>query len=221
MKPDLRFNLGEIKRALKQLQPHVKKSRSELTEQAARGFVKEVVEISPPGGGGRRGNTAKKTGEAAIKSDLARVMTGVRARQNAALQDPREIHRRFRDLRTGRINPRNLRQPYGVDASALRALQRELMARVGKLAGGWNAGAGKLGVKLPAWVARHGRGRGTLSVVNTFRLFRITIINAVKYVTSVSDYERRINSAISIQAGKMRRQAEFLLARALRRAGWR
>jgi hypothetical protein len=85
----------------------VKKSRSELTEQAARGFIKEVVEISPPGGGGRRGNTAKKTGEAAIKSDLARVMTGVGARKNAVLQDPREIHRRFRDLRTGRINPRN------------------------------------------------------------------------------------------------------------------
>jgi hypothetical protein len=107
MKPDLRFNLGEIKRALKRLQPHVKKSRSELTEQAARGFVKEVVEISPPGGGGRRGNVAKKTGEAAIKSDLARVMTGVRARKNVATQDPREIHQRFRDLRTGRINPRN------------------------------------------------------------------------------------------------------------------
>ncbi len=60
-----------------------------------------------------------------------------------------------------------------------------------------------------------------VGVVNTFRLFRITIINAVKYVTSVSDYERRINSAISIQAGKMRRQAEFLLTRALRRAGWK
>ena len=76
-------------------------------------------------------------------------------------------------------------------------------------------------MKLPAWVARQGRGRGALSVVNTFRLFRITIINAVKYVTSVSDYERRINSAVSIQAGKMRRQAEFLLKRALRRAGWK
>jgi hypothetical protein len=199
----------------------VKKSRSELTEQAARGFVKEVVEISPPGGGGRRGNTAKKTGEAAIKSDLARVMIGMRARKNVALQDPREIHQRFRDLRTGRINPRNLQQPYAVAASALRALQRELFALVGKLAGGWNAGAAKLGVKLPAWVARQGRGRGALAVVNTFRLFRITIINAVKYVTSVSDYERRINSAISIQASKMRRKAEFLLTRALRRAGWK
>ena len=58
-----------------------------------------------------------------------------------------------------------------------------------------------------------------LSCVGVVRA--VTIINAVKYVTSVSDYERRINSAISIQAGKMRRQAEFLLARALRQAGWK
>ncbi|MCE9611433.1 MAG: hypothetical protein K8R23_14650 [Chthoniobacter sp.] len=131
------------------------------------------------------------------------------------------LHRSAAHVRTGRINPRNLKQPYAVDASALRALQRELFARVRKLAGGWNAGAGKHGVKLPAWVTRQGRGRGALAVVNTFRLFCITIINAVKYVTSVSDYERRINSAISIQASKMRRQAEFLLTRALRRAGWK
>ena len=37
-----------------------------------------------------------------------------------------------------------------VDASALRALKRQLLARVGELAAGWNAGAQKLGVKLPA-----------------------------------------------------------------------
>ena len=57
--------------------------------------------------------------------------------------------------------------------------------------------------------------------MNTFRLFRITIINAVKYVTSGSDYERRINSAIRIQAGRMRCRAEFLLTPALRRTGWK
>ncbi len=57
--------------------------------------------------------------------------------------------------------------------------------------------------------------------MNTFRLFRITIINAVKYVTSGSDYERRINSALRIQAGRMRCRAEFLLTRALRRTGWK
>ena len=43
----------------------------------------------------------------------------------------------------------------------------------------------------------------------------------MKYLTSVSDYERRINSAIRIQAGRMRCRAEFLLTRALRRTGWK
>jgi len=221
MKADVKFDLRPIQRAIKQLQPHVKKSRRELTEQAAKGFVKEVVEITPPGGSGRRGNAAKKTGEAAIKYDLGRIMFGVRVRANEVLQNPRELHQRFRDMRTGRINPRNLKNPYPVDVAALRAFQQELIARVGKLAGGWNAGAAKLGVKLPAWVSRQGGGRGAMSVVDTFRLFRITIINAVKYVNSVADYERRIQSAITIQANKMRRQAEFLLTRALKHGGWK
>jgi hypothetical protein len=167
MKADFHFDLRAIKRAIKQLEPHVKRSRSELTEQAARGFVKEVVDITPPAGKGKRGSAAKKAGEAAIKSDLARVMIGVRARKNVTLQDPREIHQRLRDLRTGRINPRNLKHPYPVDAGALRSLQRELLGKVGELAAGWNAGAEKLGVKLPAWVTRHGPRRSAVSVVKS------------------------------------------------------
>ena len=75
--------------------------------------------------------------------------------------------------------------------------------------------------KATPWLCTSSRRRGALAVANTFRLFRITIINAVKYVTSVSDYERRINSAIRIQAGRMRCRAEFLLTRALRRTGWK
>jgi hypothetical protein len=56
------------------------------------------------------------------------------------LGDPAEIHKRLRDPHTGRINPRNLKHPYPVDAAALRALKRELLQRVGELAAGWNAG---------------------------------------------------------------------------------
>jgi hypothetical protein len=221
MKADLKFDLREIKRAIKQLAPQVKKSRRELTEQAARGFVKEVVTFSPPGGGGRKGTAAKKAGELAITNDLARVMIAARAAKNVILQDPRAIHDRLRDLRTGRINPRNLKKPYPVDAGALRSLRNELLTRVGKLAAGWNAGAEKLGVKLPAWVTRHGPRRGTVGITASFRLFRITVTNAVKYVVNVADYDRRIQSAVTIQASKMRRQAEFLLKRALKRAGWK
>ena len=221
MKARMHFDLRNIKRAIKQLQPHVKESRRELTEQAARGFVKEVVEITPPGGGGRRGNAAKKTGEAAIKYDLSRIMAPARARKNVVLQDLRQIHQRFRDMRTGRINPRNLNQPYPVNAAALRLLQRDLFARVGKLAGGWNAGAARLGAKVPAWIARQGARRSAVSIENTTRLFRITLTNAVKYVHNVADYTRRIQSAINIQGKKMQRRAEFLLARAVKRAGWK
>jgi hypothetical protein len=57
--------------------------------------------------------------------------------------------------------------------------------------------------------------------VDSIRLFRITLTNAVKYVTNVADYGRRIQSAIRIQAGKMDRKADFLLTRALKRSGWK
>ena len=75
-------------------------------------------------------------------------------------------------------------------------------------------------MKLPAWVTRHGAGRSAVAVINTFRVFRIILTNAVKYVTNVEGYDRRIQSAINIQGKKMRRRAEFLLTRSLHRTGW-
>ena len=51
--------------------------------------------------------------------------------------------------------------------------------------------------------------------------FRIILTNAVKYVTNVESYDRRIQSAINIQGKKMQRRADFLLTRALRQAGWK
>ena len=72
-------------------------------------------------------------------------------------------------------------------------------------------------MKLPAWVVRHGSKRCSAAVINTLRVFRIILTNAVKYVTNVESYDRRIQSAINIQGKKMQRRAEFLLTRALRK----
>src|SRR3954469_22853647 len=110
----LRFDLKPIQRGIKALAPQVKKSRRELAEEAARGFVKEVVAITPPASKGKRGSAAKKAGEQAIISDLARVMIGNAKRHGVTLEDPRAIHKRLRDPRTGRINPRNLKRQYPV-----------------------------------------------------------------------------------------------------------
>ena len=76
-------------------------------------------------------------------------------------------------------------------------------------------------MKLPAWVARRGGKRSSAAILNTFRVFRIILTNAVKYVPSVDTYDRRIQSAINIRGRKMQRRAEFLLTRALRKSGWR
>ena len=59
------------------------------------------------------------------------------------------------------------------------------------------------------------------TVLNAFRVFRIILTSAVKYITNVENYDRRIQSAIHIQGKKMQRRAEFLLTYALRQAGWK
>jgi len=56
--------------------------------------------------------------------------------------------------------------------------------------------------------------RSSAAVINTFRVSRVILTNA-------ESYDRRIQAALNLQAGKMRRQAEFLLTRALKRAGWK
>ena len=59
------------------------------------------------------------------------------------------------------------------------------------------------------------------AVLNTFTRFRIILTNAVKYVTNVGSYDRRIQLAINIQGKKMQLHAEFLLKRALLQVGWK
>ena len=221
MNVHMKFDMRRLQQAIKNLEPLVKKSRKELVEQAAKGFVKTVTEVTPPASKGTTGSAAKKQGEAAITGDLARVMLPVRSRRNAQLQDPVEIYKRLRDKNTGRINPRNLQKPYPVSSTQYAALRKTLLARVGWLAAGWNAAARKLGVKLPAWIARHGTGYGIILVSNDGRRFRIEISNAVKFVGNVKDLDGRIQKAITYQANAMQRQADFLLHKAVKRSGFK
>ena len=225
MNVKFQFDMSGLRRAIKALQPQVQKTKSELVEQAAKGFVKNVVAITPPASKGVSGSKAKQQGEQAIKSDLARIMVATARKKDrdarAAVASPEELHRRFRDKRTGRVNPGGLKSPYRVSKSELLALQRRLLKEVGWLSAGWNEGALKLGVRLPAWVSRHGSGRGSVSIINSGATFRITIANEVGFVGSVKGFSRRVQSAIDLQANAMRRQAEHLMKKGIRKAGFK
>jgi hypothetical protein len=216
----IKLDMGQIQEAIKNLEPHVKKSRKELVEQAAKGFLKTIATITPPASKKATGPDARKQGEATITSDLARVMLPVRPRRNSQFQSAEDIYKRLRDKRTGRINPRNLQKPYPVSRTEYNALRKKLRLRVGWLASGWNAAAQKLGVRLPAWIARHGTSEGIILVTSDGRRFRIVISNAVKFVGNVNDLERRIDKAIAYQANAMQRQADYLLHKAVKKAGF-
>ena len=80
-----------VQRGIKALAPQMKKSRREPATEAARGFVQEVVAITPPASKGKRGSGAKKAGEGAIIADLARVMVAAARRKGVKLGDLAEI----------------------------------------------------------------------------------------------------------------------------------
>lgn len=225
MNVKFKFDTSGLQRAIKDLRPHAQKTRAELVEDAAKGFVKKVVAITPPASKGVSGSKARQQGDQAIKSDLARIMVAAARKSErdtrAAAASPEELHRRFRDKRTGRVNPGALKRPYRVGKSELLALQRRLLKEVGWLAAGWNEAALKLGVRLPAWVTRHGTGKGSIAITQSGSLFRITIANEVGFVGNVKGFSRRIQSAINLQANAMRRQAEHLLKKGIRKAGFK
>lgn len=225
MNVKFQFDMRRLEKAIKDLRPHVRKTQAELVEGAAKGFVKRVVAITPPASKGVSGSKAKQQGDQAIKSDIARIMVAAARKSEqdarASRGSPEELHRRFRDKRTGRVNPGSLKHPYRVGKSELLALQRRLLKEVGWLAAGWNEAAKKLGVRLPAWVARHGSGRGSIGITTGATRFRIAIANEVGFVGNVKGFSRRIQSAINLQANAMKRQAEHLLKKSIRKADFK
>lgn len=256
------FDTSKITAAAKRLRPHVNKTKRELLTTAAKGFVKDVVAITPPSNGTTKGAAAKKAGEMAISSDVARIFQpmGQPALENfrtlygdehaetfghrgakalgtvrakiLAFSQMTEWHR-ARRRKDGRVMQVNRDATTGLRKRDLAGLDigivtlpdfkrfiAVLQKGVGILAAGWNASADKLGVKLPAWVKRHGSASGSLVEVDKAGRFRLELNNEVPFVGNVRAYERRVQRALDFQARKMNRQADYLLNESLKQAGW-
>ena len=229
---EITVDTSRFDHALKQLHQASGRDARESLERAARGFVRRVVAITPPGGGGRTGTAARKAGEGAIRKDLGRIFAPVvlkgRRKITQVFGTPLKrpvfvpTKERWPDVEAiyaGRLArkggrkhlTRGQKQAFYVDKRKLSALQKMLIARVGFLAAGWNAAAESLGVKLPAWVSRHGTGHGSyLALLDTSHI-SITIVNAVGYALNVDGIEGRIQSALNLQANAMIREREALL----------
>jgi len=219
MTGQMTIDTSRFDRALAEWRQFAKLDGRKLLEEQARGFIKRVVGVTPPATG-TANIDARKAGEGAIKADLAKLFIPVvlKGKRPEKWTDLAAIHDQARNRR-GRVNRTN--QRYYVDQAKLAALQKLLISRVGILAAGWNASAEKLGVKLPAWVRRHGTAFGSVEVIVSATNIRIVMRNTVKFVNNVEGYERRAQWALNAQAGALERQTKVMLERTARRAGFK
>lgn len=186
--------------------------------------VRRVASVTPPSGDGVTGTAAKKRGEAAIAGDLAKIMVASRKPDARGAVTPREVYLRFRNpqSRSGRVNPRNLKNRFAVKGPELRGFVRDLQSLVGTLAGGWNAAAEELGVKLPAWVRRHGTKNGVIRIAVSNRGIRITMTNSVRFAKDVEGLRSRIQWAIDVVAKSiLERQIPNAVKAVARSAGFK
>ncbi len=129
--------------------------------------------------------------------------------------DDGALHRRL-----GR-GARKKAQPYfyTYEEQELKDYVKEIIARVGWLASGWNIAAVALGVIPPAWILRHG-APGSVHVETTEFGISIVMTNKVRFAGEVKGWERRIQYAMDKQADRMtNRSAKFML-NALKKEGF-
>jgi hypothetical protein len=187
-----------------------------VMREQAKGVIKEVILLTPPGRPGMSGGSRAR-GAAKVKSDILRLMKGTSVDAKVQRRDIAAIHapRRRRGRVTSRITPRIL-----VPMDALRAYVREKQARVGRLASGWNTAAARLGYKPPEWIWRND-GPGAIEIRVTKSDIIIRATNQIPWASEISLLEQRVQTALNIQRGKMERRLASYLAKAAARSGLR
>jgi hypothetical protein len=179
----------------------------------ARGFVRTVIDITPPGSKNRRGLAARRQGDRAVRRDVLRVVAPSRKRGIAAPNIRAAVDARRVAGRVPRAAPKKISAPSAAVTAEIRRRQR----RVGWLASGWREAAALTGVRLPAWVARH-QAPSAAQVQITPHWMRIRMTNGSPWASDVAGLERRVQWALNIQGVRMLRSARNYYARKARRA---
>ncbi len=80
--------------------------------------------------------------------------------------------------------------------------------QVGTLAAGWNAAAAAINVSRPAWISRHGTRNGQILMELDGENMRIVFSNDVPYANHVTDFERRVQTAVNWQARDLNKRVD-------------
>ena len=223
MPADFTIDDRRFQQALRRALEYSKRGPDAILREQARGFVRLITQITPPGSEQVKGMAAKQAGERSIGSDLTRVgypVTKAKLGPNGitSIEALAARHKNSRSRASGRVLKST--RPVPVASAVFRQYLKAQQARVGLLASGWNAAAAKLGVALPAWVRRHGNARGQIRITSGLGNHSITLTNSVRFARVVRDLERRVQWTLDTRADILERRTLDYLAKLKKHSGF-
>jgi len=216
MSRELRINTTAFNAALNRFMQHSKRDAEVVLRQQARGLMKSLIDVTPPGGRNVSNAKARARGINSLKADAFKVVEVVSPKRAEETNvEPLISRHRVQGRVKQEVTPRIL-----VSAAALRAYLKKQQAKVGFLASGWNQAASKLGFKPPAWIWNN-RGPGAVVIEVNERRIAVRATNRVKYASGFRDMSSLVQWAVNLQTQKLRRQLTNFLAGTARRAGFK
>lgn len=224
MADDVRFTLEtrEFEHAAQRLAHYSKRDADTFLKEQVRGFIRHIIDMTPPARGRRVGTKAKKAGELAVAADVRAVFRGVSKPERAEVRTISEMKSVMGSRRSGST----LRvKAAGSKVVAPRALITELIRlkkqRVGYLASGWAMAASSIGkIRIPAWIDRHS-APGTTQISRNGDVITASITNAVAWASGVQGLNRRVAAALRAQTRSMEKRLAYFYANVRNKAGWK
>jgi hypothetical protein len=223
MGDEVKFQLhvDEFQRAAEKLAKYSKRDGETFMKEQVRGFIRHLLDFTPPSRGSTRGVKAKKLGEQAIIGDIRAVFRGVSDPKRAEVDSVAQMRSVLKSRRrSGSMRVAN----GGTKIKAPKALIAELIkikkARVGYLASAWATAAQGVGkIRVPAWMSRHAAPGNTDFQVRDGEI-TASITNAVEWAGKVNGLRARVNAALRVQTRSMEKRLLYFLINVKTKSGF-
>ncbi len=216
-----RLDVDEFQRAADHLSLYSKRDGETFMKEQVRGFIRHVIDFTPPSRGSTRGVKAKKLGEQAVIGDIRSVFRGVSDPRRADVDSMSQM----RSVLKSRRKSGSMRVAKGTTKlKAPRALISEMIktkkARVGYLASAWATAARTIGkIRVPAWISRHAAPGNTDFRVRDGEI-SASISNAVEWAGKVNGLRARVNVALRVQTRAMEKRLLYFFANVKGKSGF-
>ena len=181
-------------------------------KEQVKGVLTNMLFLTPPNKGSRRGVKAKQIGEKAIKRDVRAVFVGnnsgkVEVTSMSQMSAVMKQNKRAGSGIRAKKRAVRVRASSQLIAGYIKAKQK----RVGFLVSAWATAARQVGgVRVPEWISRHS-APGKTNIHQVPDGVAASITNAVDWADSVYGHRARINLALQIQTRNMDKRSDYYL----------